>query len=60
MTKETLKVIRDILHDQFNLDDLDLMHFVIEYEKKSGEKIPDHWLAFSTGEKRMDGMMNEF
>ena len=29
--------------------EVDLVQFIMEYEKKSGEKIPDHWLAFSTG-----------
>ena len=49
MTKETIKVICEILHERFGLDDLDLIEFVMEYEKRTGEKIPDQWLAFSVG-----------
>ena len=46
MTKETIKVICEILHDKFGLDDLDQVEFVMEYERRTGEKIPDQWLAF--------------
>lgn len=49
MTEEMLKVICQILHDKFGLDDLDLIVFVMEYEKRTGEKIPEQWLAFTVG-----------
>lgn len=52
MTKETIKVILQILHDRFSLDDLDQVEFVMEYERKTGEKIPTCWLDFSKGKMK--------
>ena len=49
MTKETIKVICEILRDKFGLDDLDLVGFVMEYENRTNEKIPNNWITFSTG-----------
>lgn len=49
MNEEIIKVICKILHDKFGLDDLDLVEFVMEYERRTGEKITDQWLAFSMG-----------
>lgn len=49
MTKETIKVICEILRDKFGLDDLDFVGFVMEYEKRTGEKIPNNWFASLIG-----------
>jgi len=49
MTEEILQAICEILQDEFGFDDFDVVEFVMEYEKKTGEKIPDHWIHLSMG-----------
>lgn len=45
MTKEDIKVILDILDEKYDFDRLDQVEFVMEYERRSGNKIPDKWLG---------------
>lgn len=45
MTKEDVKIILDILEKKYGLDCLDQVEFIMEYERLSGNKIPDEWLG---------------
>ena len=45
MTQEDIKYIIDILQDKYNFDDLGAVEFVMEYERKSGQQIPNEWLG---------------
>ena len=45
MTKEDVKIILDILGEKYNLDLLDQVEFIMEYERRSGNKIPNDWLG---------------
>lgn len=49
MDKKTFRIICDILRDHFNLDELDLMEFAMEYEKLAGQHIPTDWLPLFPG-----------
>ena len=45
MTEKAFRTIREILlTDRYFFDELDLVEVVMEYERKTGAKIPDHWL----------------
>ena len=52
MTQENLQVICKILQDRFGFDELDLVEFAMEYEKRTGEKIPNDWVIFPSGEMK--------
>ena len=45
MTKEDVKIILKILGESYGLDGLDLIEFIMHYEKESGNKIPDEWVV---------------
>lgn len=49
MDKKTFRIICDILRDHFNLDELDLVEFTMEYEKLTGQHIPAEWLLLFPG-----------
>ena len=49
MTKENLQAICEILQDRFGFDELDLVEFVMEYEKQTGQHIPAEWLPLFPG-----------
>lgn len=49
MTKEDVNIILSILHEKYGFDDLDCVEFIIEYERKSGNAIPDDWLGIPGG-----------
>lgn len=42
MDKESVKAIIAILRDKFDFDQLGIIEFVLEYEQKTGNKIPDN------------------
>lgn len=42
MTENAFRTIRKILLTKY--DSLDVIEFVMEYERKTGAHIPDHWL----------------
>jgi len=42
MTESAFRTICEILRTKY--DSLDLVEFVMEYERKTGAHIPDHWL----------------
>ena len=45
MTENAFRTIREILlAGEYNIDQLDLVEIVMEYERKTGAHIPDHWL----------------
>ena len=50
MTEQDTKIILNILKERFGLDELDRVEFIMEYEKMSGEKIPEEWFV-------LDGIM---
>ena len=47
MREEEIKIVFDILRNKFDFDQLDIIEFVLEYERKTGNKIPDN-LVIST------------
>ena len=47
VTKEVFQSISSILHEKFGLDDLDIVEFAMEIERKLQIKIPDEWLGTS-------------
>lgn len=45
MTENAFRTIREILlTGEYNIDELDIVEIVMEYERKTGAHIPDHWL----------------
>ena len=45
MTEKAFRTIREILlSGEYNIDELDIVEIVMEYERKTGAHIPDHWL----------------
>jgi len=45
MTENAFRTIREILlAGDYYIDELDLVEIVMEYERKTGAHIPDHWL----------------
>ena len=50
MTEQDTKIILNILKERFGLDELDRVELIMEYEKMSGEKIPEEWFV-------LDGVM---
>ena len=42
MTENAFRTIREILLTKY--DRLDVIEFAMEYERKTGAHIPDHWL----------------
>lgn len=45
MTENAFRAIREILlAGAYNIDELDFVEIVMEYERKTGAHIPDHWL----------------
>lgn len=43
MTKETFDNIAKVLKDHYGFYALDMVEFVLYYERVSGERIPDEW-----------------
>lgn len=49
MDKKTFRIVCAILRDHFNLDELDLVEFTMEYEKLTEQHIPAEWLLLFPG-----------
>ena len=43
MTKEIFDNIATVLKENYDFDGLDILEFVLHYERISGERIPDEW-----------------
>ena len=41
MSEKEVKTVISILRDKFDFDQLDIVEFVLEYERLTKEKIPD-------------------
>lgn len=44
MTEKAFRDIVQVLKEHYHYDELDIVEFVLYYEKFSGEKIPDKWI----------------
>jgi acyl carrier protein len=44
MNEKDVKIILEILEKDYGFDELDKIEFIMKYEKKSGNQIPDDWL----------------
>ena len=47
MNEKDVKIILEILEKDYGFDELDQIEFIMKYEKKSGNQIPDDWLVIS-------------
>ncbi len=43
MTEDVFKIICQILREKYEYGGLDIVDFMMEYEKKSGEHLQDDW-----------------
>lgn len=43
MTEEVFNNIAKVLKDHYGFDALDIVEFVLHYERISGENVPDEW-----------------
>ena len=43
MNEKDVKIILEILEKDYGFDKLDQIEFIMKYEKKSGNQIPDDW-----------------
>lgn len=43
MTEEVFSNIAKVLKDHYGFDALDIVEFVLQYERVSSENIPDEW-----------------